>query len=194
MNSPLIITLGREYGSSGREIGKMISEHLQIPFYDKNKLLSMAKQTKDYEEVREFYEEKPVNSFLSAIEEIEKVKTISRKPFYRIRNLMAEEGGVIIGRCGNCIFRSYENAVSVFVHASEEIRIQKIAQMEQVSLREAKRRMTETDEDRAVFHNNYTGETWGAAKGYELCLDSGILGVEGCAEMILNYLAWKKER
>ena len=193
MNRPLIITVGREYGSSGREIGKILSAQLQIPFYDKEKLLSIAKQTADYEEVREFYEEKPMNSFLAAIEENEEEKAIARKPFRRIRMLMGEEGGVIIGRCGNCIFRNYENALSVFIHASQEVRIQRIAQMEQISLREAKRRMKETDEDRAVFHCNYTGETWGGAKGYELCLDSGILGVQGCADMILKYLQWKKE-
>lgn len=193
MNTPMIITVGREYGSSGREIGKILSKKLNIPFYDKKKLLSIAKQTPDYEEVREFYEEKPVNSFLAAIEENEEEKAIARKPFRRIRSLMSEEGGVLIGRCGNCIFRNYENALTVFVHGSKKIRVQKIAQIEQISLREAKRRMEEVDEDRAVFHSNYTGETWGAADGYELCLDSGILGIEGCADMILKYLQWKKE-
>lgn len=194
MSLPLIITIGREYGSSGRQIGKKLASQLGIPFYDKEKLLSLAKTAPDYEEVKEFYEEKPVNDLLYAVEENwEGRSALAQKPFMRIRNLVGQEGGVIVGRCANVIFRKYENGLTVFIHAQDNIRISQIARMENISEHAAMKRMKEVDEGRSEFHNNYTGETWGAAKGYELCLDSGILGEDGCVQMILNYIKWKSK-
>lgn len=104
---------------------------------------------------------------------------------------MQDHSGVLIGRCGNVIFRPDANAVSVFIHADPEIRCQRIAQLENISLKKAAVRMQEVDEERTEFHKYFTGEQWGQAEGYELCLDSGILGVDGCVEMILNYLRWR---
>ncbi|MCU6761533.1 cytidylate kinase [uncultured Roseburia sp.] len=191
----MIITIGREYGSGGREIGKMLAKRLNLPFYDKKKLLNAADSDDNYEEMKDFYEEKPINSYLYAIEENQEALDpdygISKIPFQKIRALTALEGGVIIGRCANYIFRGKEDAVSVFIHASEEHRIAKIAEMEHISIGNAKKRMHQVDEQRAAFHHMYTKETWGAAKGYELCLDSGVLGVDRCVELIIKYLEWR---
>ena len=191
MKKPLIITVGRQYGSSGREIGLRLAQRLGIEIYDKDKLMSIAKDTGDYEEVKAFYEERPVNSLLYAIAMNEMQQNTGKVPFERIRRLMQGKSGVLIGRCGNVIFRPDENAVSVFIHADSSIRQERIAKLENISIRKAALRMEEVDDERIEFHKYFAGEQWGQAQGYELCLDSGILGVDGCVEMILNYLHWR---
>ncbi len=192
MKQPLIVAVGRQYGSSGRLVGAKLAERLGLDFYDKEKLMTIARSTPDYSEVKSFYEERPVNSLLYAIAMNEEPAVTSETVFRRIRALMQDHSGVLIGRCGNVIFRPDANAVSVFIHADPEIRCQRIAQLENISLKKAAVCMQEVDEERTEFHKYFTGEQWGQAEGYELCLDSGILGVDGCVEMILNYLRWRR--
>lgn len=191
MKQPLIVAVGRQYGSGGRLVGAKLAQRLGVEFYDKEKLMSVARSTPDYSEVKAFYEERPVNSLLYAIAMNEEPSGTSETVFRRIRALLKDRSGVLIGRCGNVIFRPDANAVSVFIHADPAIRCQRIAQLENIPLKKAEVRMQEVDEERTEFHRYFTGEQWGQAQGYELCLDSGILGVDGCVEMILNYLRWR---
>lgn len=191
MKKPLILTIGRQYGSGGREIGLRLAQRLGMEFYDKARLMAIAEARGDGERESDFYEERPVNSLLYAIAMSEMTRSTGNASFVRIRSLMEGKGGVLIGRCGNVIFRQDENAVSVFIHASAILRQQSIAQGEGISLRKASLRLQEVDESRTRFHRYFTGESWGHAQGYELCLDSGILGIDGCVDMILNYLRWR---
>ncbi len=183
-----IITIGRQAGSGGREIGMRLAQRLGIPYYGRQELMQIAKGTPDYEEVQSFYEEQPVNSLLYALATINSEDDMGRIPFRRIQQLCSKTSCVLIGRCGGYIFRGQERAVSIFLHASEDIRAQRTMQDYGLPLKKAMELNQQTDSDRAAFHRYYTKEEWGASAHYDLCLDSGILGVDGTVEVILAYL------
>lgn len=188
MERQLILTIGRQYGSNGHEIGVKLAQYLHVECYDKAKLIQISKGTDHYEEMKAFYEERPVNSLLFAIS-MNQIQPHSHEiPFTRIQQLFQEKSGILIGRCGNAIFRKNQRAVRIFIHADPDIRQQRIAQWEQISLKKAARRIQEVDEERMAFHRYFANECWGQADRYEICLDSGILGVDGCVQTIINYL------
>lgn len=95
-----IITIGRQAGSGGREIGMRLAQRLGIPYYGRQELMQIAKGTTDYEEVQSFYEEQPVNSLLYALATINSEDDMGRIPFRRIRQLCSKTSCVLIGRCG----------------------------------------------------------------------------------------------
>lgn len=188
MMENFIITIGRQAGSGGREVGMRLAQRLGIPYYGRQELMQIAKGTPDYEEVQSFYEEQPVDSLLYALATINSEDELGHIPFQRIRQLCSKTSCVLIGRCGGYIFRGQERAVSIFLHASENIRAQRTMKDYGLSLKKAVELNQQTDSDRAAFHRYYTREEWGASAHYDLCLDSGILGVEGTVEVILAYL------
>ena len=122
MKKQLILTIGRQYGSNGHEIGVKLAHQLGIEFYDKAKLIEISKGSDHYEEMRAFYEERPVNSLLFAISMNQMETHSSDIPFTRIERLFQEKGGILIGRCGNAIFRENKRAVRIFIHADPRIR------------------------------------------------------------------------
>ena len=187
----IIITIGRQSGSGGRKIGELLAEKLGIPCYGKSELQKIAEGTEDYEEVQAFYEEEPVNSLLYAIAMNQFEQEVGRIPFQRIRNLADQKSCIIIGRCAGHIFRKDPQAVRVFVHADPQIRRKRIMEREGISEEKAKQFLEDTDSRRASFHQYYTQREWGRAQDYELCLDSGVLGIEGTVEILLKYLRFR---
>lgn len=187
MGNKTIVTIGRQYGSGGRDVGKRLSELLEVPFYDRAELTAIAKHTPDYDEVRSFYEETPADTLLTALA-LEDDPHTDRLPFKRIRALVGEGGCVLIGRCGSSIFADAPNAARLFLHARPTYRVERIMALEGCSERRAQERMAQTDRARAAFHQYYTGGPWGLAADYDLTVDSGALGVEGTAEFLLDYL------
>ena len=193
----IIITIGRQSGSGGRKIGELLAEKLGIPCYGKSELQKIAEGTDDYEEVQSFYEEEPVNSLLYAIAMSQFEQEVGRIPFRRIRELASKESCIIIGRCAGHIFREDPEAVRVFIHADPKIRVQRIMEREGLSETKAKKFLEDTDSRRASFHKYYTKQEWGLAQDYELCLDSGVLGIEvdperftaGFAEVLVGNIA-----
>ena len=173
----MIITIGRQSGSSGRKVGELLAERLSLPLYGKAELQKIAEGTDDYEEVQAFYEEEPVNSLLYAIAMSQFEQEVGRIPFQRIRELASKESCIIIGRC----------AGHVFIHADPKIRVQRIMEREGLSETKAKKFLEDTDSRRASFHKYYTKQEWGLAQDYELCLDSGVLGIEGTVEVLTEF-------
>lgn len=184
----LIITIGRQSGSEGRRIGEKLSERLGMALYGKKELQMLAQKTEDYNEMESFYEEEPVDSLLYAIAMNQLEQDPGQIPFARIRELASEKSCIIIGRCAGHIFQNDENAVRIFIHANPQIRIRRIMERQGISEAKAKRFMEKTDAGRASFHKYYTKREWGMAEDYELCLDSGILGVEGAVDMLEEYI------
>ena len=187
----MIITIGRQSGSSGRKVGELLAERLSLPLYGKAELQKIAEGTDDYEEVQAFYEEEPVNSLLYAIAMSQFEQEVGRIPFQRIRELASKESCIIIGRCAGHIFREDPEAVRVFIHADPKIRVQRIMEREGLSETKAKKFLEDTDGRRASFHKYYTKQEWGLAQDYELCLDSGVLGIEGTVEVLTEYLRFR---
>lgn len=188
MPKKLMITIGREHGTMGREVAKMLAEELNIPLYDKEIILDQVRGTQDFEELNAFYNDRQTNSLLYAIAMSEDIGNVGDVPFQMIRQLVEAEGGILMDSCGNYMFRDRENVVSIFLHADQETKARALMKREGITKKKALAEMEEEDGKRYEFHRYYTKETWGMSNGYELCLDTGILGLEGCKEAILAYL------
>lgn len=185
----MIITISRQHGSGGREIGKQLSERLGIPFYD-HELIEMAagscpidKQFFEQAEVRgksDFWRElgNDVNQNLS----------LSDKAFMHqssvIRSIADKGSCIIVGRCADYVLKDYKNVVRVFVYADLNSRKERIENIYKEADAKALTNIEKTDKKRASYYKYYTGQTFGEAENYDLCLNSSLLGIEKCVEMI----------
>lgn len=200
--SKLIITIGRQYGSGGREIGEYLSKKLGIKLYDKELITVAAKNSGMCEEFFAKHDEKPNKSFLyslvmdtystnfsnNAYTDMPMNHKIFVEQFKAIKNIANEESCIIIGRCSDYALAEHENCINIFIHADEESRTRRIARRREVELKEAKDLMIKTDKKRASYYNYFSNKKWGEAKTYHLSIDSTVLGIEGTADVILNYL------
>jgi len=188
----MIISIGREYGSGGHEIGEKLAKKYNIKFYDKQALIKIAKENGSYDEIISFYEEKPVNSLLYAIAMNSYSDELGKKQFETIRKIAEFESCVIIGRCSNFIFKEKENFTSVFIHADIEKRIRRVVDVYENSTKNIKSLIEKTDKERSAFHNYYTDENWGDSRNYQLTIDSGEIGIDASVELISDFIEKKK--
>ena len=188
MDQPLIITISRTYGSRGRDIGIQLAKELGLDFYGKKELMAIAQKTRDYSKVRAFYEEQPVNSLLFAIA-VENSTTIRGDlPFDAIRKLTEGKSFVMVEQCGSYIFRDAPRSLRLFIHAPTAVRAEHRSKVENIPPHKILRTIQAHDRERSAFHRYYTGEEWGRAEVYDLCLSSETLGVEGTVAFIKDYL------
>lgn len=197
-----IITIGRQFGSAGREIGNLIAKDLGIKLYDKEMLAVAAKESGICEEIFETHDEKLTNSFLYSL--VMDTYSMGYSPnayidmpinhkvflaqFDTIKKIADKGPCVLVGRCADYALESYPNCVNVFIHADLEARIRRIARIYDLSDAKAKDMIMKNDKKRASYYNYYTNKRWGASEGYDLCLDSSKLGVRGTADAILAYI------
>lgn len=201
-----IITIGRQFGSGGREIGNKIATDLGIKLYDKEMLDRAAKESGICQELFESHDEKPTNSFLySLVMDTYSLgyssgtysdMPINHKVFlaqFDAIKKMADEGPcILVGRCADYALENYDNCVSVFIHADLDARIRRIARIYDLTDAKAKEMIIKTDKKRGSYYNYYTNKRWADAESYELCISSSALGVEGAAEVIKNYVKTKE--
>ena len=202
-----VITIGREFGSGGKDIGDATAEALGINCYDKELLTHAAKESGFCEEIFEHQDEKPTNSFLySLVMDTYSISGYSSVPFLdmplnhkvflaqfdAIKKICDRESCVVVGRCADYALADRPNTMNVFIHASEEARARHVMEALSISESKAKDLIQKNDKQRASYYNYYTTKKWGQAKGYHLCLDSGQLGYDNCVKMILEYkkLVW----
>ena len=192
-----IITISREFGSGGRTIGRMVADKLGIPFYDKELVDQIALESgfapKFVEEHGEHAPGSSLFSYAFAPQGIPGVMDgLSTADFLwniqcQVILQLAEKGPcVIVGRNADYILKDYENALHVFVHADMEFRADRIVRLYGESEKSPMVRLNDKDRRRKVNYQHYTGRTWGMADNYDLCLNSGKLGVEQCADMIVS--------
>ena len=195
-----IITIGREYGSAGRQIGQEVARYFGIKCYDKELLEHAANDSGICKELFENHDEKPTNSFLYSLvmdtysfgyssagfTDMPMNHKVFLAQFEAIKKLAAEGPCVMVGRCADYALADNKDCFSVFVHADLDWRINRIAGKYNKTPKEAKDMITKTDKSRASYYNYYTNKKWGAAAGYSLCVDSGVLGIEGAAQAIIN--------
>lgn len=203
MEKKTIITIGRQFGSGGHEIGAKLAEKLGIKFYDKDLIKIMAKKSGLCEKVLESYDEKPMNSLLYSIvmdvypSVMYSGPTIDQQIYqacYDAIRHVAEEGScVIVGRCADYILRDQEGLFSLFVHASEEFRKTRIKEEYKVTDGKAQEMMMKTDKKRSSYYNFQSEKKWGVAASYDLCIDSSILGIDRTVDLLLDYLRYKEQ-
>ena len=206
MKTNTIITIGREFGSAGREIGYKVAEAFDIKLYDKEMLARAAKESGICEEIFETHDEKPTNSFLySLVMDTYSMgysgNTYTDMPinhkvflaqFDAIKKIADEGPCILVGRCADYALESYPNVVSVFIHADLEARIRRIARIHDLTDAKAKYMIQKTDKKRSSYYNYYTNKKWSDAESYELCLTSSELGIEGTAKAIIDYVQLKE--
>ena len=198
MEKKVIVTIGRQFGSGGHEIGKKLAQELGIKFYDKELIKLIAKQSGLCEKVLESYDEKPTNSLLYSIvmdiypSVMYTGPTIDQQIYqanYDAIKKLAEEGScVIVGRCADYILRDCPELVSVFVHANSDFRAARVADEYQVSDAKARDMLVKTDKKRASYYNFQSEKKWGMAASYNLCLESSAIGIDGSVDMLKNYI------
>ena len=206
MKTNTIITIGREFGSAGREIGYKVAEAFGIKLYDKEMLARAAKESGICEEIFETHDEKPTNSFLySLVMDTYSMgysgNTYTDMPinhkvflaqFDAIKKIADEGPCILVGRCADYALESYKNVVSVFIHADINARIRRIARIYDLTDAKAKDLIIKTDKKRSSYYNYYTNKKWSDAESYELCLTSSELGIEGTAKAIIDYVRLKE--
>jgi cytidylate kinase len=192
MKQQIIVTIGREYGSGGHCIARQIADRLGIPLYDKESLNGMIAAGSGEEPAHES-DEKPFRPFLSrraGSDSNPLEENAARKVFDLLRaRADAGESFVIVGRCGEYIFRSNRNAVRFFILGDREPKVQRIVSLYQLSSREALEQIRMQDKRRKLYHNYYSERKWGDSRGYDLCVNSSRLGIEKTAELLLRYIA-----
>lgn len=196
-----VITIARGYGSGGKTIGKMLSEKLDIPFYDRE-LLRMASDDSGIHE----------RLFGQADE---RVKPGLRKPFGKvykgellppesddfisddnlfnyqakiIKELADTCSCVIVGRCADFILQGRPNVVKLFVHAPFESCVKTVMDMYALPQKEAEKKIQDTDRHRSAYYKYYTRRNWDNAQNYDLCLNSAELGFDKCVEIVEAYM------
>ena len=194
-----IITIGRQFGSGGREIGNALAEILGVKCYDRELISLAAKESGVDSAVFENVDEVAVNSLLYSLSlginptgtAMELLPTNDRLYVvqHRIIEKIAEEGGCIfVGRCADHILRNKENLVKVFICADKEYRVQRAIEKKGVKSSKAEQIVHKTDKTRASYYNFYSGKKWGQTENYDLCINRTKLTDEQAARVILGYL------
>ncbi len=197
-----IITIGRQFGSAGREIGEKVAEYFNIPCYDKELLTRAAKESGFCEEMIKNHDERPTNSFLynlvmdtysfgynaSSFVDMPISHKVFLAQFDTIKKMASEGPCVIVGRCADYALSEFKNSIHLFIYGDEKAKTKRI--MEKYELTEAKARdmIIKKDKQRQSYYNYYSSKKWGRADSYDLCINSSILGVEGTVKLIIQYI------
>ena len=203
MAGEMIVTIGRQFGSGGHEIGRKLAAEMGYQIYDKELLKIQAKESGIAEKVLESYDESPTNSLLYSIvmdvyPSMNYVGTSLNQQIFQaqydtIRKLKDQGNCVIIGRGADYILRDCPNLVSVFITASMDIRIRRVAEYEKCPENKARDIITKADKKRANFYNFQTEKKWGHASSYNLCIDSSITGYDGAVMLIKEFVELRRK-
>ena len=202
-----IITIGRQYGSGGRQIGQEVARIFGIKCYDKELWEHAANDSGICKELFEHHDEKPTNSFLYSLvmdtysfgyssagfNDMPMNHKIFLAQFDAIKKIADEGPCILVGRCADYALESYDNVVNVFIHADLDARIRRIARIYNLTDAKAKDMIIKTDKKRASYYNYYTNKKWSDSESYELCLSSSELGIEGTAKAIEQYVMLKEQ-
>ena len=191
-----IITIGRQYGSGGREIGEKLAQKLGYTYYDTLLLEKMEQQGGLSRSVLERYDERLADKWLNltlfnGAKETDQLPVSIRaiiSQFETIRKIGQTESAVIVGRCADYVLREQDNVLSVFVHSEMSHRVARVTARNQISEAEAKKRIQNTDRHRAAYYEYHTDKRWGASESYHLCIDSGLFGIDGAVSVLQKCL------
>ena len=202
-----IYTIGREFGSAGYEVGRLLAERLGVKLYDKNLLAQAAKDSGFCEEIFENHDEKPTNSFLySLVMDTYSLgyssgsyadMPINHKVFLAQSQVIreaAEKGPcVIVGRCADYVLRENKNCLHVYVYANHFTRMDRIIKQYGVDPAKAADTLVKQDKQRANYYNFYSNQKWGNPENYDLLVDSSAFGIENSIDLICQAVEMKEK-
>lgn len=188
-----VITIGRQFGSGGHEIGAKLAQVLDVPFYDMA-LIDLAADygNIDSEQLKAADENRPGALLYTKFED-SNAKTGYHLPVQdamynlqsgAIRNLAEKEPCIIVGRCADYILKGRKDTISVFIYADMDYRTERICRIKNYSKKEAASLIKKTDKKRSYYYNYYTDQKWGDMSAYDLSLNSSKLGIDGCVEIL----------
>lgn len=200
----LIICVGRQLGSGGCEIAKILAERLGCKYYDKE-LLAMAAEDSGFSETIFEHQDENHGMLKSLFSMFSSSHTgssafygnsISQENLFQIqsdviRQAAEESPCVFVGRCADYILRDHKNLFSVFITADEEDREREVAERLSCNTGDARKHIEHKEAERASYYNYYTSKMWGASQSYDMCINSSLLGKERTAELIIQVI---KER
>lgn len=198
MTDHTIITIGRQFGSGGHEIGNRLAERLNIPLYDKNLIHMAAKEIGISNEAAENINETVLGRFLSAyvVSLGDYTTFMSGEPaeplsdqMYRVqtelvKKLAERSSCVIVGRCADYILGDYSNCIHVFVHAFKEDRIRRISRIYKMSDKQAWDKIKRTDRERKQYYETHTGREWGSINSHQILFNASLMGVDGIVDAL----------
>lgn len=198
----IIINVGRQLGSGGHDIGRMLALDFGAKYYDRELLDLAAKESGFSKKFFEQNDEK--KGFFKGLFNMQGShfgggmykSNISQESLFQfqsdaIRKAAKEGSCVFVGRCADYVLRDFQNTVSVFITAPMDFRIQSVASKQGVQPDEARKLIEHGERRRAEYYNYYTGKKWGHASGYDLCIDSSILGLQQTEQFIASFVRSK---
>lgn len=198
MTENTIITIGRQFGSGGHEIGNMLAQRLNIPLYDKNLIHMAAQEIGISNEAAENLNETVLGRFLSAYvvnlgdytifmsgEDTEPLSDrMYRVQTELVKKLADRSSCVIVGRCADYILGDYSSCIHVFIHAFKEDRIRRISRIYKLTEKQAWDKIKRTDRERKLYYEAHTGRDWGSIESHQILFNASLMGVEGIVDAL----------
>jgi len=197
-----VITIGRQFGSGGREIGEKVAAYFNIKCYDKELLTRAAKESGFCEEMIQNHDERPTNSFLynlvmdtysfgynaSSFVDMPISHKVFLAQFDTIKKIASEGPCVIVGRCADYALNDLKNCVHIFIYGDEETKVKRIMKKYDMDAAKAKDTCIKKDRQRQSYYNYYSSKKWGRADSYDLCINSSVLGIDGTVKLLTQYI------
>ena len=200
-----VITIGRQFGSGGHDIGKLVAEKLGYAFYDKRLVEMAAKKINLSDETVKNIDEKATSSLLySLVSGSYSIRGMIGPLYYEmplndklfiaqsdvIKDIATKENCVIVGRCADYVLRETEdiNLTNVFIYSPLEERIKRISKLYELNDKQAKDKILKSDKQRKTYYSYYSNSDWGSIPNYDICINSGKIGIEKTADMIADYI------
>lgn len=196
-----IITISRQFGTGGHEIGAELARRLGVKLLDKQILNEVAKRIRVVEEAVEkitsrnplwrddftdFYRTYMSKAEYDGLEHDQTSHELFEAQAEAIRQIVAEESCVLIGRCGFHIFENHPNALKIFIHSTEDCRKRRIAKKYDLSLQDAAAMVVDNDYSRELYTKTFTGKDWTDARNYDVCIDVRKFGVNGAVDFLMK--------
>jgi cytidylate kinase len=201
MNKNYIITIGRQLGSGGKRVGELLSQKLNISCYDKELIQLASRESGLGKEFFEKADEKSSFSFLGnyfgfrsgVVGSSSGTNYLCNETLFKIQSdvikeLAEKESGIFVGRCADYILREHPRCLKIFICADLKDRMEQISQDHNITPKEAKLLIEQTDKKRAAYYNYYSNKVWGMATTYDFCFNSSALSIEEIASFIEDYI------
>ena len=198
-----IITIGRQYGSGGKAMGKLLAKKLGVEYYDDELVAMAAEKNNMHKDVLKSVDEKATKSFLFSLVTGGDFHYMQSPMYYDmpindklfiaqsdiIKELAEKHSCVIVGRCADYVLRdSKQKCINIFAYADKEKRIARISELYELTPEKAKERINKKEKIRKTYYNYYTNKEWGNIENYDLCIDIGFLGIEKTADYLYDLI------
>ena len=199
-NKHIIICVGRQLGSGGHDIARMLALDFGAKYYDQE-LLNLAAKESGFSE-KFFQQNDERKGFLKGLFNLGSPhvnsgnvynSSISQESLFKFQSdaiLKAADAGscVFVGRCADYVLRERKNVVNVFITASMDFRIQQIIAKQKCDMGTARKFIEQRESNRSAYYNYYTGKKWGYAESYDLCVDTSVLGLHATEKFIADFI------